>query len=82
MQECVIENLERGIKMGVFRKNIHIQFISRIYFVGAIGIKDQDTFPIEIFPMAKLMEDYLEYHIRGIATEKGLEILNNLLTKE
>ena len=82
MQDCVIENLDRGITSGIYRKNIDIQFISRIYFVGIVGIKDQDTFPMQKFPMIKLMEDYLEYHVRGIATEKGLEILNNLLIKE
>lgn len=82
MQECVIKNLDRGIKKGVFRKNINIQFISRIYFNGMIGIKDQEMFPMQKFPITQLMADYLEYHVRGIATEKGLEILNNLLIKE
>ncbi|MBQ4818813.1 TetR/AcrR family transcriptional regulator [Aquimarina sp. MMG016] len=81
MQECVIENLERGIKKGVFRENIDVEIISRFYFVGMIGIKDQEMFPRQAFPVSKLMTDYLEYHIRGIATEKGLNILNNL-TKE
>jgi len=79
MQGCVIENLNRGIKKGVFRKNINVQIISRLYFTGMIGIKDQSMFPIQLFPVAKLMGDYLEYHIRGIATKKGLDILNNLL---
>ncbi|MAQ75059.1 MAG: TetR family transcriptional regulator [Aquimarina sp.] len=79
MQDCVIENLNRGIETGVFRDNIDVQFISRLYFVGVAGIKDQTMFPLEHFPMTKLMENYLEYHIRGIATEKGLKILNNLI---
>jgi AcrR family transcriptional regulator len=82
MQECVIENLDRGIKESVFRKNIDIQFISRIYFIGATGIKDQEMFPMQKFPITQLMADYLEYHVRGISTKKGLEILNNLLIKE
>lgn len=79
MQECVIENLERGVEKGVFRKNIDTQFISRLYFIGLLGIKDQEMFPFQQYPMPKLMENYLEYHIRGIATEKGLKILNNLI---
>ncbi|SEL24160.1 transcriptional regulator, TetR family [Aquimarina amphilecti] len=79
MQECVIENLERGIKTGVFRENIDIEIISRLYFMGMTGIKDQEMFPIQHFPVSKLMTDYLEYHVRGIATEKGLKILDNLL---
>ncbi|AXT57704.1 TetR/AcrR family transcriptional regulator [Aquimarina sp. MMG015] len=79
MQECVIENLERGIKTGVFRENIDTETISRLYFMGMTGIKDQEMFPIQRFPISKLMTDYLEYHVRGIATEKGLKILDNLL---
>ncbi|WP_299190004.1 TetR/AcrR family transcriptional regulator [uncultured Aquimarina sp.] len=79
MQECVIENLERGIKTGVFRENIDIEIISRLYFMGMTGIKDQEMFPLQQFPVSKLMTDYLEYHVRGIATEKGLKILDNLL---
>ncbi|WP_378185783.1 TetR/AcrR family transcriptional regulator [Aquimarina sp. W85] len=81
MQECVIENLKRGMSKGVFRKNIDVQIISRLYFIGMVGIKDQSMFPTTQFPMPNLMEDYLEYHIRGIATNKGLEILNTLIKK-
>ncbi|MFD2563955.1 TetR/AcrR family transcriptional regulator [Aquimarina rubra] len=82
MQECVIENLERGIKKGVFRENIDVEIISRLYFMGMSGIKDQEMFPRQVFPVSKLMTDYLEYHIRGIATEKGLEILNKLIKEQ
>ncbi|WP_378181413.1 TetR/AcrR family transcriptional regulator [Aquimarina sp. SS2-1] len=82
MQECVIENLERGIKKGVFRKNINVEIISRLYFMGMTGIKDQEMFPSQVFPVSKLMTDYLEYHIRGIATEKGLNILNKLIKEQ
>ncbi len=80
-QQCVIENLQRGIASGVFRDSIDTAFISRIYFTGMVGIKDQEMFPLQTFPIKKLMSDYLEYHIRGIATEKGLQILNNLINK-
>lgn len=82
MQDCVIENLNRGIEIGVFRDNIDVEFISRLYFVGVAGIKDQTMFPLEHFPITKLMENYLEYHVRGIATKKGLEILNNLIKEQ
>ncbi|MBQ0736234.1 TetR/AcrR family transcriptional regulator [Aquimarina celericrescens] len=78
-QECVVDNLKRGIETGVFRKNIDIEFISRIYFIGTNGIKDKNMFPELMFPVGKLMDDYLEYHILGITTEKGRTILNNLI---
>lgn len=82
MQDCVIENLHRGIEKGVFRPNINIEFISRLYFMGMMNIKDKDMFPVHTFPAATLLSDYIEYHIRGIATSKGLDILNHLLSNE
>ena len=45
------------------------------------GIKDNMFFPTEHYQMDYLMESYLEYHLRAIVTEKGLEILNQFITK-
>ena len=73
-QECVVDNLNRGIDKGVFRKNIDVEFISRIYFIGTTGIKDKGMFPSQQFPVAKLMDDYLEYDSLGITTEIGRTI--------
>ncbi|WP_271782762.1 TetR/AcrR family transcriptional regulator [Aquimarina algiphila] len=81
-KECVVDNLKRGIETGVFRKNIDIEFISRIYFIGTNGIKDKVMFPDQLFPVTQLMDNYLEYHILGITTEKGRTILNNLIKEQ
>ncbi|WP_243473664.1 TetR/AcrR family transcriptional regulator [Winogradskyella sp. MH6] len=79
MQGCVIENLNRGIKLGLYRDNINVNFISRIYFNCMVTLKDQELFPLKAFSMNTLMEYYLEYHLRGICTSKGLEKLNKIL---
>jgi len=80
MQNCVKDNLTRGVNSGVYRDTIHIEFVSRIYFNGIIGIKDNELFPLKEFPMNTLIEYFLEYHIRGICTPKGLETLNKFIT--
>jgi len=80
MQDCVAENLRRGVKLEIYRDTIHIDFISRIYFNAMMVIKDKDLFPEDKFPIAMLMNNYLEYHLRGICTPKGLNILNNYLS--
>lgn len=79
MEVCVKENLERGIESGDFRKDIDIDFISRIYFSGVLSVKDIELFPTGKNDMASLMRDYLNYHIRAIATSKGVEKLETLL---
>ena len=79
MHSSVQESLEHGVKTGVFRNTIDIDFISRMYFTGMTGIKDNMFFPSEDYKMTYLMESYLEYHLRAIVTKKGMGILNNFI---
>ncbi|MFK7811027.1 MAG: TetR/AcrR family transcriptional regulator [Maribacter sp.] len=79
MQECVVRNIEKGIELGIYRENLNIEFVSRIYFSGVNSIKDQQFFPLEKFHVATLMDDYLEYHLRGIVTPNGRKILNKII---
>lgn len=81
MHESVGDSLQKGIDTQVFRSNIDVAFISRMYFNGMNGIKDDYIFPEEKFNKIYLMESYLEYHLRAIVTEKGLTILNNYITQ-
>lgn len=80
MQECTLKNLKKGVEQGLYRDNINVEFVSRIYFVGVNGIKDDTLFPIENFPKVQLFENYLEYHLRGIVTRDGLQTLNKFIT--
>ncbi|WP_298474637.1 TetR/AcrR family transcriptional regulator [uncultured Maribacter sp.] len=79
MQDCVVINIKRGIELGIYRENLNIQFVSRIYFSGVTTIKDQELFPLDLFPVKTLMDEYLEYHLRGIVTPKGRKILNKII---
>ncbi len=79
MYESVKESLIKGKETKVFREDIDVDFISRMYFNGMTGIKDYTIFPKETFTMEYLTESYLEYHLRAIVTEKGLKILNNFI---
>lgn len=81
MQECVIDNLKKGIELGLYRPNIDLEFISRIYFNGLTGIKDNDMFPLKDYSMKTLLNFYYEYHLRGICTAKGIKQLENQLEK-
>jgi len=83
MHECVKENLNRGIMQGLFRDTIDVEFIVRIYFNSMLAIKDKDLFPLKIFSMNMLMENYLEYHLRGICSLVSHRMYhNNLLCKK
>jgi AcrR family transcriptional regulator len=81
MQECTVRNLKKGVEQGLYRNNLNIEFVSRIYFIGVNGIKDDELFPARNFPKAQLMEEYLEYHLRGIVTKKGQLTLNKFINE-
>lgn len=82
MKECVYKNLRKGIVANLFRKELDIDFITRIYFSGITMIKDIEIFPKGINNMKELQTNYLEYHIRAIATNEGLIILQNNLKND
>lgn len=78
-KDCVVKNLNKGIGMGMYRENLNIEFVSRIYFASVMSIKNNDLFPQNMFPMTALMDNYLEYHLRGIVTPKGRKFLNKII---
>ncbi len=76
---CVADNVKRGMALGIYRDNLNVEFVSRIYFTGITSIKDNNMFPTEIFKKVELLDNYLEYHLRGIVTPKGRKILNSII---
>ncbi len=79
MSGCIRSNIERGIAQGIYRNSLNVEFVARIYFTGVNSIKDQNMFPITLFPVRELMDIYLEYHLRGIVTPEGRNILNEII---
>tara|TARA_B100000929_G_C15482393_1_gene411640 strand:- start:80 stop:679 length:600 start_codon:yes stop_codon:yes gene_type:complete len=79
LEDCVQNNISRGIKLGFYRKQINIPFISRIHFVGMMGIKDKEMFPLEQYSEQHLTEEFLNYHLRAICTPKGIKFLEEYI---
>lgn len=82
MHGSVKESIQKGVDTELFRPNIDVDFISRMYFNGMAGFMDETIFPQTHFTMDYLMESYLEYHLRAICTEKGLKILNKFISNQ
>ncbi|MCK0161028.1 TetR/AcrR family transcriptional regulator [Allomuricauda sp. F6463D] len=76
---CVTKNVIRGMDTGIYRDNLNVEFVSRIYFSGITSIKDNTMFPTQIFSKTELLDHYLEYHLRGIITPEGRKILNSII---
>lgn len=78
MVDRVSNSLNKGMAMGLFRSNLNVPFIARLYYNGMTAINNQQLFPVEQFLHRQLMSDYLEYHLRAICTETGIAIYNTI----
>ena len=79
MTKSVKKSLTKGVEMKLFRPSIDIDFISRMYFNGMVGIKNVDMFPTDKYSPEQLMENYLDYHLRAIVTEEGMKLLSSYI---
>jgi TetR/AcrR family transcriptional regulator, cholesterol catabolism regulator len=71
----ILLNLKKGIKEGLYRKELNKEVIAKLYLWRSENTNLQDLFPVEEFTSIKLFIELLKYHVRGIATEKGIIIL-------
>jgi AcrR family transcriptional regulator len=66
-------NLEKGIKQGVYRDDLSVELISRLYIRRLMDLHDPEIFPVEKFSFQTIFDVMFENFIRGIANEKGIE---------
>jgi TetR/AcrR family transcriptional regulator, cholesterol catabolism regulator len=71
----ILLNLKKGVKEGLYRKDMNMDVISRVYLWRSEDTNLKDLFTPEEFTSIKLFVELLNYHIRGIATEKGIMVL-------
>lgn len=78
-KECNADNLTKGIEQGLYRKGIKKDLIGNFYFTLIFGIFENDIYGQEMHELMELEYEVLEYHVRAIATEKGIEELEKQL---
>jgi hypothetical protein len=68
-------NLKKGINEGLYRKELNKEVIAKLYLWRSENTHFDELFTVEEFTSVKLFVELLTYHIRGIATEKGIPVL-------
>jgi hypothetical protein len=74
--DCMMQNTKKGQREGYYRKDFNAEVINKVYIGRMDLIFDQSMFPVEQFTLTSLYKEMFSYHIRGIASEKGLEYLD------
>ncbi len=75
----VTSNLKKGKQQGLYRNNINEDILSKMY-VSFIDVLFQgDIFPTSSYSFIQVYSEYFKYHIRGIASDKGLKYLEKIM---
>lgn len=82
MYSSVVANLERGIKEGLYREDLDIPVIAKIYKARVDVLFDGSLFPPDQFNLDDVHWEHFRYHIRGIANSKGVKYLVKKVKKE
>jgi AcrR family transcriptional regulator len=74
----VLDNLQKGIEAGLYRKDIHPELISRFYINSVGSLFDPDSFPGMEFDFVNRYRELIRYHLHGIVTPEGKKLLDNI----
>ena len=73
MYNSVKDNLLRGMKEGLYRSDLNAEIIATIYVSRIEASWDSHFLLINEYSTTELFTEMFTYHIRGIASKKGIE---------
>jgi len=81
MYNAIIGNIEKGKKEGIYRLDMDNEIIAKIQTSRFIHMSSGEFFEKDEMLKPKTVMELFIYHIRGIANNKGIEVLEKTLEK-
>jgi TetR/AcrR family transcriptional regulator, cholesterol catabolism regulator len=76
----VKNNLERGIREGLYRPNLDTDIITRLHIAQVFQLFDDELFPHSTYKKEVIFREYLLHYTFGIVSEKGFALLKAKLS--
>ena len=81
MYESIIRNMKKGIKEGLYRRDMDIEIIAKLHVSRIENMYDNEIFTNEELTSAKVFNEIFIYHLRGISNENGIKFLEEKLNR-
>lgn len=81
MYNYILSNMKKGKAEGLYRSDLDEEIIAKIQLLRIEKTFDTELFSIDEMTSSKLFYEVFIYHIRGIASEKGLKVLQEKLNE-
>ncbi len=69
------QNIEDGKAQGIYREDVNADIVAKLYVGKTSLVVDEELFPLRDYNKENLFREYINYHIHGIASPKGLTLL-------
>jgi AcrR family transcriptional regulator len=66
-------NLQKGINQGMYRDDLSIELVARLYIRRLIDLHNPEFFPADKFSFQTLFDVMFDHFIRGIANQTGID---------
>jgi len=66
-------NLTKGISQGMYRNDLSIELIARLYLSRLLDLHNEEIFPSDQFSFTTVFETLFDNFVRSVATAEGLE---------
>jgi AcrR family transcriptional regulator len=73
--EVMEKNMVRGIKEGLYREDLNVKIITRLWVARLNIIFDPNIFSMGEFELAEVYRQMFLHHVRGIASAKGVKYI-------
>jgi len=81
VQDCIVDNIKEGQEEGLYRDNINADIVSNIYVSIINSMMDPEIFPSSKYALKDVHREIARYHLKGIASEKGVKYIRRLFEK-
>lgn len=81
MLEATQQNLNRGKREGLYRKDLNTSVIARLHVLRIENLFETDLFSQEELTSFKLIHEIFVYHLHGILSRKGLDFFDRNFTR-
>lgn len=75
LYKIIKENIEAGIKEGLYREDIDVEILTRYRLHNIMASFDSETFPTNKTNLVYIEQQLLEHFLWGLATNKGQKLI-------
>lgn len=75
MYESMLVNIRQGKKEGIYRRELNEEIIAKLHLLRVENLQSSEIFKEEEMRSVKFFRELFVYHINGLATQKGREVL-------